>query len=160
MQHVVGRNTRKKGILLQENLPPAGRIYPGVCLRKHGPGQPVQLMVTTLRCIQVREHEPFPWTNNSRYMSAGTSFRLRGRPNFLLAAQIRASEILSPPTLVPYWFVTSSRLDHSFVSALKRRKKEKCYTTPVRIELTILRLTVARLNQLGHGVKPYIRVIQ
>ena len=25
-------------------------------------------------------------------------------------------------------------------------------TTPVRIELTILRLTVARLNQLGHGV--------
>ena len=32
------------------------------------------------------------------------------------------------------------------------REKFKKITTPVRVELTILRLTVARLNQLGHGV--------
>ena len=35
---------------------------------------------------------------------------------------------------------------------IEEKEKEKSNTTPVRVELTILRLTVARLNQLGHGV--------
>ena len=37
---------------------------------------------------------------------------------------------------------------------------KKKLTTPVRVELTILRLTVARLNQLGHGVTVNSAVVQ
>jgi hypothetical protein len=38
------------------------------------------------------------------------------------------------------------------VRSLKSQKRQKRYSTGVRVELTILRLTVARLNQLGHPV--------